>query len=121
MNVRVGYKKTKDNNKLIWTIACVIALLGFIFSFLMLSEYYTIAIAKKTEAYPWGAINENPWYYKTSAIYANYSLISGLLFSGASFLLLWGLLRQNKKLGIIGICLILIFILADTISANIQN
>ena len=109
-----------SNNKLIWALPCIFILVGLFFSFAGLSEFYNVAIKGETGAYPWGPVNEVPWYYHTPATYSTYNLTSGLLFFAATLSTLWATVKKNKKLVVAGVSLTVLFLLTELISANIQ-
>lgn len=113
-------KARANNDKLLWTLPYLVVLVGLFFCLIGLSEFYNVAISGETSAYPWGAVNENQWYYQSPTIYSTYNLASGLLFLAATLLTLWATLKQNKKLLVAGVSLTVLFLLADLISANFQ-
>jgi hypothetical protein len=108
------------NKKLLWTLPYLIVLVGLFFSFAGVSEFYNVAVKGETGAYPWGPVNEVPWYYQTPKVYSTYNLTSGLLFLAATILTLWATVRKDRRLVITGVSLTIFFLFADLISANIQ-
>lgn len=89
-------------------------------SFLSFHEWINVAIEKNTEDYPWGPINDNPWYYGSPETYANVMLAEGTAIVAGVLFTLYQLFRQHRKrvlTGIISLCLIFILIL---ISGNIR-
>lgn len=92
---------------------------SLLFSFLNLSEYYTVGILQEHAAYPFGQVNENPWYYRSPNTYSTYTLITGILYLTGSILLIAGIIK-NRKLIIFSVLFLLIIIIFDTISAGIQ-
>ena len=115
------HKMTNNNNsKLLWTLPYVIVAFGLLFAFMGLSEFYNLKIAKEESAYPFGPINENPWYYQNASIYASYNLTSGLLFLAASLLTTWATIKRNKRLVVLGICLTILFFIAQLLSSKTQ-
>ncbi len=113
-------QKHNNKNRLYWVFPCIIILMTGTFSFIGLSEFYNVAIKGETGGYPWGAVNEVPWYYQTQTIYSIYTFISGLLFLLATILIGWATLKKSKKLMITGVSLAFFLLLADVISANNQ-
>ncbi len=109
-----------SNSKLLWTLPYVIVAFGLLFAFMGLSEFYNVKIAKEESAYPFGPINENPWYYQSASTYANYNLTSGLLFLAASILITWATIKKSKGLVVLGICLTMLFFIAELVSSKTQ-
>ena len=103
-----------------WAISCVAILIGLFFTCIGLSEFYNLKFGAKQSSYPFGPVNENPWYYKSASIYMTYNLISGFLFAIATALTLIALVKRNKLRAIIGVCMIAIFTLSDFISQGIN-
>ena len=85
-----------------------------------LSEFYNVKFAKEESAYPFGPINDNPWYYQNASIYASYNLTTGLLFLAASILTTWATVKKNKRLVVLGICLTILFFLTQLLSSKTQ-
>jgi heme/copper-type cytochrome/quinol oxidase subunit 3 len=112
--------RSHSNSRLIWFLSCLVILVGLLFSVLGLSEFYTVQILDDKGAYPWGNVNENAWYYTTPTTYSIYHLISGLLFLLATTGTARATIRKNKKIVIGGIGLIVFFLFAEMISANIR-
>ena len=104
-----------------WAISCVAIFIGLFFACIGLSEFYDLKFGAKQSSYPLGPVNENPWYYKSASIYLTYNLISGFLFAAATALTLIALVKINKRLVIIGVCMIAIFTLSDFISQGIKS
>jgi hypothetical protein len=107
-------------SKLFWVFPCLIILMTGAFAFSELSEFYTVAINGETEGYPWGAVNEVPWYYQTPTTYSIYALTSGLLFLAATILIALALIKKSRKLMIIGVSLAFMLFLVDVVSTNKQ-
>ncbi len=106
-------KAQADNKRLFWTLPCIIVLVGLFFAFAGLSEFYHVGVAGETGAYPWGSVNEVPWYYQTPNIYSTYNLASGLSFLAATLLTLWATLKKNKTLAVAGISLTMLFLFIE--------
>jgi hypothetical protein len=109
-----------NNSKFLWTLPYVIVAVGLLFSFIGLSEFYNIKIAGEESAYPFGPVNENQWYYQNASTYASYNLTSGLMFLAASLLTVWATIKKNRTLVVLGICLTILFFIAELISSKVQ-
>ncbi len=93
----------------------IIVVAGLLFSLMGLSEFYNIQIAGHESAYPFGAINENQWYYQNATVYSTYNLISGLLFLLTFIISAWATIKKNRKtllmsIGTTGILLLASFL-----------
>lgn len=111
---------TNTNNHIIQlrTLSRFIAAIGLFFAFIGLFESYNVGIAGET-SYPFAAVNENPWYYQTPAIYTWYNLITGLLSLASVLLTVWAIIKKDKQWMITGIILICLFCIAQLISSKI--
>ena len=63
-------------------IAGILAVIG-------LSEYYTVALKKNIENYPFGGEGPVPYYYKTAELYSCVNLSWGLVFLIVSGVGIW--------------------------------
>ena len=88
----------KTENKAILLLAGVLGLLlSGLFSFLTLSEFYSIKILKETSEYPFGGEGPTPYYYKSADLYAAVNLIWGLLFLLTLIFITRTILKREKK------------------------
>jgi predicted ATP-grasp superfamily ATP-dependent carboligase len=108
------------NRNLRWILPYIAAAWGLLFAFVGFSEFYNVKFAGRESAYPFGPINENPWYYQSASVYAGYNLVSGLLFLAASLLTVGAAIKKNKPLAVWGIGLIFLFFTVELISSSIQ-
>ena len=108
------------NNKLLWTLPYIFVAVGLLFAFIGLSEFYNIKIAGKETSYPFGHINDNPWYYQSAATYATYNLTSGTLFLIASTVTIWATIKKSRMPLILGITMTIIFFTVELISGKVQ-
>ena len=79
-----------------------------------ISEYYTVAIKKETELYPFGGEGPVPYFYKSAELYAQVNLIYGIVFT---IIILFGLWNWKTKkvneliiVGIVALVIILWFV-----------
>jgi hypothetical protein len=80
---------------------------GSLISLICFYEFYSVKM--NSAGYPWGLVNDNPWYYETANTYINYNLTNSILFLALSILLAIGQ-KKDKKL-LIWISIILLIIL----------
>jgi hypothetical protein len=114
-------KQTDNNNQRFpWIIPGIIVLTSLFFSFAGLSEFYFVSIKGETGGYPWGPVNEVPWYYQSKTVYSIYNLISGILFFIIGLFTFWATMKKYKKLAVLGVGVTVLFILADSISSYIH-
>ncbi len=71
-------------------------LLCGVLTLIHLFEFYTVAIRKETEFYPFGGEGPVPYYYRTAELYSIVNLAYGLIFGFLFLLAIWNL--RNKKL-----------------------
>jgi len=107
-------------NRFFWTLPYIVVAVGFLFAFIGLSEFYNIKIASNQAAYPFGYVNDNPWYYQNSSTYATYNLRSGILFLIISSMTVWATIRKKRGLLILGITMTIILFIAESISSKVQ-
>jgi hypothetical protein len=107
-------------NKTLWILSYLVALVGLFFSFINLSEFYNLRFGGQGSEYPFGSINDNPWYYQSATLYTKYCLVCGLLFSITTIVTFLAILKKNKRLLVIGVCLTSLFLFANMISTATQ-
>lgn len=106
--------------KIIYTISWILVVLGFLESIMWLNEFYIVIIKNKIGDYPWGIINENPWYYETPKKYGIFSLAFGLLFFLSSAITLCFIVKKKKSAILFGVASIIIIHLLVIINGKIQ-
>lgn len=62
-----------------WIPILLLIIFYSLFAFMFLSEWWNVAILGEVDKYPWGAINDNAWFYETPNLYANVHLFEGVL------------------------------------------
>lgn len=67
------------------------------FSYFNISEWYNIEILEKTGGYPWGKVNDNPWYYKNPMTYAYVNLLFGILYFLTALLIAYFSYKKHKR------------------------
>ena len=95
-------------------------LIGLVFTVIGFSEYYKVVIKKRISAYPFGYVNENPWYYINPSVYGIYNLVTAILFLLASVFVIVAIFYNRKRLSLLSIMIIFLFFIADRISAGIS-
>ena len=87
----------KNQNIFFWTASIGVTLFFCLLTFLFFSEWWTVAIKKDIGEYPWGHVNENPWYYDNPNLYAMVNLTEGLIMLLALSFTVWFLTHQEKS------------------------
>jgi hypothetical protein len=59
-------------------------------------EWWTVGANKKIDSYPWGQVNENPWFYDNPNLYSNMVLTEAILLAITVSLTLWFMFKRNK-------------------------
>lgn len=83
--------------KLLKIAVIVIAALLLLFAMIHLSEWYRAQFTSQIEEYPWGNVNENPWYYASSTLYANVMLGKAILLLLAVLYMIREFLSKNAQ------------------------
>lgn len=87
---------TTPKNILFWTGTTLATLFFGLMTFVSYNEWWTVKIKKQTSGYPWGPINENPWYYDNPDIYSTVMLTEGLVFTVALTILGTQIIKAKK-------------------------
>lgn len=88
---------SKTRTIIFWTTTTVATLFFGLLTFLSFSEWWTVAIKKDVGVYPWGHINDNPWYYDNADLYAKVMLTEGLLMLIVLSVAVWFLTHRQKS------------------------
>lgn len=83
-------------NLLFWTATILTTLFFGLLSFIAFSEWWIVKVKNQTDAYPWGPVNENPWYYDNPDIYSTVMLTEGIAFTFAVTILVTQIIKTNK-------------------------
>jgi hypothetical protein len=114
------YSKLDREEKLVLIITYVVVLIGLLFAFICLSEFYHVRLAGHGSTYAFGPVADNQWYYQNATIYSSYNLVSGLLFFMNFIASLWGTIKKNRKILLMSVGMTVILLLATIISSFIQ-
>ena len=77
-----------------------------------LFEYYTVAIRKEIEFYPFGGEGPVPYYYRTAELYSIVNLTYGLIFGFIFSVAIWNLWSDKiKAVTLFELIIIAVFIL----------
>lgn len=87
---------TTTKNIIFWAGTILATAFFGLLTVLSFSEWWTVKIKKQTDNYPWGPINENPWYYGTPNLYSSVMLAEGILFTIALTVLARQLIKKDK-------------------------
>lgn len=88
---------TTPKNILFWTGTTLATLFFGLLTFMSLSEWWTVKVEKQTGGYPWGSVNENPWYYDNPEIYSTVMLTEGIVLTVAFTILAIQIIKAKKK------------------------
>ncbi len=104
-------KETKINKPTFLTLSVLTIVLSGLLTFMNLSEFYLIGILNKTDNYVFGGEGSTPYYYKTAELYSIVNLIWGLLFLTIFFLVIWTVIKKQRKniFWLLGLTVLLIF------------
>lgn len=79
-----------------WTASILVTLFFSLLTFILFNEWWTVAIKKDVDNYPWGLVNENPWYYENPDTYSKVMLMEGVVMLVAVTLTIWFLSQRQK-------------------------
>ena len=84
--------------KIIYWIGILLFLLFFsLLASLSIHEWWNVSINNNIEGYPWGLINDNPWYYENPKIYANVMLAESLILITLLLIFIIQIIKKNQK------------------------
>jgi len=87
---------TIPKNLIFWTVTALATLFFAFLACIFFIEWWTVGVKKEISSYPWGQVNENPWFYDNPNLYANVILIETLLLAIPVGLTLWFMFKRNK-------------------------
>ena len=108
-------------NSSFWVVAFLAILFFASLTCLSFIEWWTVGVNKETGGYPWGHVNDNPWYYDNPNLYAYVILIETILLAVTVAFACWFLCQKNKTkvlYAFLGGLLVLFMIF---INGNIQH
>ena len=86
------------------------------FAFASFHEWFTVGFKGQTKGYPWGPLNENPWYYDNPTIYSRVMLTEFIVLTVGVGLTIYFISKSNKQkilYSLLGLCGLLIIILVN--------
>ena len=107
-------------SSIFWIGAGTAAAVGAFCALVDFAEFWKVAFGKGASAYPWGPVNENPWYYQTATVYAAYCLVSGLLYAAAALTIVGAFLTKRRRLAAIAVVAVGGCLEANLLSASIS-
>ena len=110
---------TKARKLTIWVMGTIGMLLSLFMAFVEFSEVYRVTATDVK--YPWGPVNNNPWYYANERVYLIYALVSGLIFLLTGLFTLRSTLKRNLKGTLIGFVITVLTFSLVLISATITT
>jgi len=82
---------------LFWFITIPASMFFALIDFISMREWVIVGINNDTEGYPWGPVNENPWYYATPELYSSVMLTYFILMTVLLSFIIWFMARREKK------------------------
>ena len=110
---------TRSRKLTIWVMGTIGMLLSLFMVIVEFSEVYRVTATDVK--YPWGPVNNNPWYYANERVYLIYALVSGLVFLMTSLFTLRSTLKRNLKGTLIGFAFTILIFLLVLISPTITT
>ena len=103
--------------KIIYWIGILLFLLFFsLLASLSIHEWWNVSINNNIEGYPWGLINDNPWYYENPKIYAKVMLAESFILITLLLIFIIQIIKKNQKgiqFSIISLLLALIILIIN--------
>lgn len=103
--------------KLLWIPTYLLLIFFTFIGIMLINEWWKVGVNKDIDQYPWGIVNENPWYYETSDLYSKVSLIEGSLILFFVVMSVLHILKKNNKFNYWFLLCIFFFVLM-IISSN---
>ena len=107
-------------NILFWTVVISLTMFIGLLTFMFFEEWITVGVLGHMSDYPWGCVNETPWYYETPKTYSLTAFIEGLVFLTNFILVTIQIIKKNKKKIVYALLLFIGLFIAMMINATIQ-
>ncbi|HLV51746.1 MAG TPA: hypothetical protein VKY44_07295 [Flavobacterium sp.] len=114
--IRNRRTKRKLRRTLFVTFTTVTILFVSFMAFASLEEWWTVGVKGETSGYPWGPINDNPWYYNTPKLYSTVMLSEFIILIIGLALTTYFIVKPNKERAFYS--LLVIWVLVIIILAN---
>jgi hypothetical protein len=101
-------------------ILYIVLLIGLLFAFIGLSEFYNVRVIGSESAYAFGPVADNQWYYQNAEVYWAYNLVSGLLFLGTFIVSVWATVRGHRNILLLGAGMTVILLIVTFVSTSVQ-
>ncbi|HPS83918.1 MAG TPA: hypothetical protein PLA88_06355 [Bacteroidales bacterium] len=105
---------------LFWFITIPASMFFALIDFISMREWVIVGINNDTEGYPWGPVNENPWYYATPELYSSVMLTYFILMTVLLSFIIWFMARREKKKTIYVLLACSLLFVAMCINGSIQ-
>ena len=107
--------------KIIYWILTELATVFFgLIDYVIFDEWRIVQIEKDTAGYPWGAVNDNPWYYDNPDLYANVMLVEFIILTVLLGFVIGYMYKNDKPKVLYSLLACLVFIVMIIINAKIQ-
>lgn len=99
---------------LFWTFTTATILFTGILAFAAFDEWRIVGFNGQTSGYPWGSVNENPWYYYKPKFYSTVMLSEFIILAAGLGLTIYFISKGKKEsafyslLGLWGLVIIML-------------
>ena len=84
-------------NLIFWFFVVITILFTGFWTFVAFDEWLTVGFHRKTAGYPWGPVNQNPWYYKNPSVFSRVMLIEFLLLAAGLGFAIYRIIQRKKQ------------------------
>jgi len=112
-------QKLDHFEKFCLVILYTVSLIGLLFAFIGLSEFYYVRVIGRESAYAFGPVADNQWYYQNAGVYSTYNLVSGLLFLATFIVSISATVTGNRNMLLLGVGMTVILLIATFVSTSI--
>lgn len=82
---------------LFWIITIIATIFFVIIDLLTFNEWRIVNLTFDVNNYPWGPVNDNPWYYANPGLYSTVMLIEGIIMAVLLGLVVRFIKKRNKS------------------------
>ena len=103
-------------NLLFWIFLIASVFIAGFFAFVSFSEWFTVGYKGNSGGYPWGPVNDNPWYYASPLTYSKVMLIESIILALGLCFTFYLIVKRNKEkilYGLLGLWTIVIALIVN--------